>query len=204
MGEPDFCISWINQPHIAVFPSQRASGVEEWVLEVPSHGLLAWLRCPASPGLARRMPNNVWIGRDWSWEPCILKIQSSAVITRSILSRYYSRYCDDGSRTYITIQTHNTHAIPRPHGREIYGKDFEKNNLGKAASYKRVSEMRAYVAASREPARDPEQAAKCVYALTSTERRRLCFHLCWYFAVNKTLWKNASTDFHERWDWYKK
>ena len=47
--------------------------------------------------------------------------------------------------------------------------------------------MRAHLAASRKPARGPEQAAKCVYALTSAERRRLCFHLCWFFVFYQII-----------------
>ena len=46
-------------------------------------------------------------------------IQSSAVITRSNLSRYYTRQGNNGGRNWIRYQNHNRHSIPRPHGRAM-------------------------------------------------------------------------------------
>ena len=48
-----------------------------------------------------------------------LLIQSSVVITRCNLSRYYLRHSDYRSRTSIKLRTHNRHTIPRPHGRAM-------------------------------------------------------------------------------------
>ena len=43
-----------------------------------------------------------------------IMMQSSTVITRSKLSRYYIQQWDYSSRTWITIETHNRHPILRP------------------------------------------------------------------------------------------
>ena len=43
--------------------------------------------------------------------------QSNAVITRSILSRYYTRHWDDSNSTRTRLETHNKHPIARPNGR---------------------------------------------------------------------------------------
>ena len=47
--------------------------------------------------------------------PSATLIQSSVVITRSNLSRYYTRYCDDSNSKITWLQTHNRHPIARPH-----------------------------------------------------------------------------------------
>ena len=47
--------------------------------------------------------------------PSATLIQSSVVITRSNLSRYYTRYCDDSNSNRTWLQTHNRHPIARPH-----------------------------------------------------------------------------------------
>ena len=47
------------------------------------------------------------------------KIQLSAVITRSNLSRYYIRHCDNSGRKWVRFENHNRHPIPRPHGRAM-------------------------------------------------------------------------------------
>ena len=46
-------------------------------------------------------------------------LQSSAVITRSNLSRYYIRHCDNGGRKWIRFWNHKSHPIPRPNGRAM-------------------------------------------------------------------------------------
>ena len=45
------------------------------------------------------------------------KWQSGAIITRSNLSRYFTQHCNYSSRTWIGLETHNRHTIPRPSGR---------------------------------------------------------------------------------------
>ena len=51
---------------------------------------------------------------------CSYGIQSSAVITRSNLSRCYIRRYDDSTRTQIRLQTHNRHTYSLP-SRASYG-----------------------------------------------------------------------------------
>ena len=57
-------------------------------------------------------------------------IQSSAVITRSNLSRYHIRHCDYSCRKRIRIQSHNRHPISRPHGRRYEGTVLYKKSHG--------------------------------------------------------------------------
>ena len=45
--------------------------------------------------------------------------QWSAVIRRSILSRFYTRHCNNSSRTWIRLETQNRHPLPRPNGRAM-------------------------------------------------------------------------------------
>ena len=49
------------------------------------------------------------------WKYIVKMIQLSAVNIQSNLSWYYHQHCDDSSRTYNRLQTHNRHPIPRPH-----------------------------------------------------------------------------------------
>ena len=53
------------------------------------------------------------------WQQGKLQLQPSAVITRSNLSRYYIRHCDNSSRKWIRYLNHSRHPIPRPHGRAM-------------------------------------------------------------------------------------
>ena len=84
-----FCDISTGERHASIKKGKRYIWIGAF--EVPSHGLMAGLRCTASPGLAWRIPNDKWIGRARSGKPCILIIQLSAVITRLNLSRYHSR-----------------------------------------------------------------------------------------------------------------
>ena len=46
-------------------------------------------------------------------------IQSSAILTQSILSCYYIRRCDNSGRKWLRFSNHNRHPISRPHGRAM-------------------------------------------------------------------------------------
>ena len=70
--------------------------------------------------------NNLWRFFLWKFRFCnipfvwdIADNQSSAVVTRSNLSRYYIRHCDDSGRKWIRFQNHNRHPISRPQGRAM-------------------------------------------------------------------------------------
>ena len=58
-------------------------------------------------------------------------LQSSTVVTRSNLSRYYIRHCNNIGRKWIIFKDHDRHPIPRPNGRaelwDVYCEEFGEN-----------------------------------------------------------------------------
>ena len=62
-----------------------------------------------------RITGSVW-WKIHQWTDSLhIQIQSSAVITRSNLSRFYTQRC----RTWLRLENHNRHPIPRPNGRAM-------------------------------------------------------------------------------------
>ena len=125
-----FCISnlkvWQRRPqmkllkHISPISDRMAEQIS-FVVRVCSHNNLAF---------------------EFFWER---NIQSSAVITRSNLSRYYIRHCDSSGRNWIRYLNHSRHPIPRPHERAmgVYFEDLGENwaRYNGTALYKQISNV---------------------------------------------------------------
>ena len=55
-------------------------------------------------------------------------IQSSAVITRSNITRYWTNHCRNWGK--VSIWTHNRQLIPRHDGREYFGEKWPRYKMG--------------------------------------------------------------------------
>ena len=63
--------------------------------------------------------NGGWATRLIGWIFSKMNVQSGSIITWSNITRQYAQHNSKWIRTYIRINSHKMHPIPRPHGRAM-------------------------------------------------------------------------------------